>query len=181
MFIMSWDTSFQSSVSERITPSADSKFDPSFQVFFCDDIEELNEAYFRDFTVNHCSCIMVYFHRIIKFSLAIAISRVCERKYFLQKGFLWLSLHLHLSLHILDWLETRFTDLDYTLSTSVYLLKFYNSECIWLKKGLGSAFVVLVAASCVKCITTYSVFYVGVMVNNVESWISQSFHCGSYT
>jgi len=40
----------QSSVSERITPSADSKFDPSFQVFFCDDIEELNEAYFRDFT-----------------------------------------------------------------------------------------------------------------------------------
>ena len=43
----------QSSVSERITPSADSKFDPSFQVFFCDDIEELNEAYFRDFTVNY--------------------------------------------------------------------------------------------------------------------------------
>lgn len=40
----------KSSVSERVTPSADSKFDPAFQVFFCDDVEELNEAYFRDFT-----------------------------------------------------------------------------------------------------------------------------------
>lgn len=39
----------ETSVSERITPSA-GKFDPSFQVFFCDDIAELNEAYFRDFT-----------------------------------------------------------------------------------------------------------------------------------
>ena len=50
------DISLQSSVSERITPSADSKFDPSFQVFFCDDVEELNEAYFRDFTVNDFFC-----------------------------------------------------------------------------------------------------------------------------
>ena len=52
------DASLQSSVSERVTPSADSKFDPAFQVFFCDDVEELNEAYFRDFTVNHYLCVI---------------------------------------------------------------------------------------------------------------------------
>ena len=54
-------------MSERITPSADSKFDPSFQVFFCDDVEELNEAYFRDFTVNHY-CIQYVMVSLIYFS-----------------------------------------------------------------------------------------------------------------
>ncbi len=38
-------------VSERITPSGDGRFDGRFQVYFCDDVAELNEAYFRDFSV----------------------------------------------------------------------------------------------------------------------------------
>jgi hypothetical protein len=40
-------------VTERVTPSGKNGFDDNFQVYFCDDVDELNEAYFRDFSVRH--------------------------------------------------------------------------------------------------------------------------------
>ena len=99
---MSRDAALQSSVSERITPSADSKFDPSFQVFFCDDIEELNEAYFRDFTVNHCSCIMVYFHKMQPGNRHLPVKSYVKGYSLCKRVLLDFSMLLHLSLHIFD-------------------------------------------------------------------------------